>query len=425
MPDPAVAPHALVPITPAERNITIDVIRGFALLGILTVNIDFFAHPIQRVLFPIDPQTGAADRVVDWCVRFFAEGKFYSLFSFLFGLGFGLQLLRSKEQGARIGPVYARRLGILFLIGLVHLLFIWAGDILTFYAVAGFALLLFRNAKPRTLVIWIVVLLALPMALNILATGAVVGGRMVSPEVAAQIDKALADQDSEYRSQLARAEETYAHGTFAEITEQRGRDGRFILLGYFAMGPQILAMFLIGLSFARRGVFSDVDAHRALFRKLLVWGIPLAIAGNGVYATIIQDVPRIEPSVELLIGMLGYGIGTPALCLVYASGATLLLRLPAWRKRLQPLAAAGRIPLSNYLAQSVICTFVFYSYGLGLFGRPGRIEETLVAFVVYPVLVVLSVWWTSRRQYGPLEWLWRKGTYGRSFPVIPHPAALH
>ncbi len=186
------------PLLPSERIVTIDVLRGFALLGILVVNMEMFSHPIQRIVLPIDPATGAVDRVADWLVRCFGEGKFYSLFSLLFGLGFGLQLLRAEERG---------------------------------------------------------------------------------------------------------------------------------------------------------------------------------------------------------------------------SGIALLFRRGNRRKFLGPLAAAGRLPLSNYLLQSVICTMLFYSYGLGLFGQVGKAAGVGLAAIIYALLLGLSVWWSARFQFGPAEWLWRALTYKAAPPM--------
>lgn len=415
MADATVAPQPLVPLAPSERNPTIDVIRGFALLGILLVNMELFFRPLQQLLFPLDPSTTPVDRFADWCVRFFAEGKFYSLFSFLFGLGFGLQLLRAEARGRRIVPVYLRRLCILFLIGLIHLSLVWAGDILAFYAVAGILLLLFRNARPRTLIIWAVILMTLPLLLNAAGTAGVVLGRSASPEIAQTIDRAFAVQDSTFRAQWAQATEVYSRGSFLDAIGQRVRDAGLMLYGYMAMGPSILGMFIVGLYFARRGVFADVESHVPLFRRLLWWGLPLGLLGSALYATIVQDVPRTEPSIPLLIGMFGYAVGVPALSLAYMSGITLLMRRAAWREWLRPIGAPGRLPLSNYLAQSLICTWIFYGYGLGFFGRPGKAEGVLISLALYAVLAALSLWWTKRYRYGPMEWVWRKGTYGKAF----------
>lgn len=403
--------QVLTPLLPAERIETIDVLRGFALFGILVVNMEMFGHPIQRIVFPIDPATGVLDRVVDWLVRFLAEGKFYSLFSLLFGLGFGLQLIRAEGRGSGIARVYTRRLLVLLLIGVIHAVFIWMGDILTVYALFGFLLLLFRKAKPRTLLIWAAVGLAIPIVLNTLGTAAVSLGRLAGPEVTAQIERSFAEQDSTVRADLAAAYEVYARGSFGAITERRVHDLGFAAFGYLVMGPNIFAMFLVGLYFARRRVFADIEGNAGLFRKLFRWALPVGILCNAVYATLIQPASRMEPSPPLLAAMIAYGFGAPALCLTYVSGLTLLWRRENWRKFLNPLAAAGRLPLSNYLSQSIICTMIFYSYGLGLFGQLGKTSGVVLAVAIFAMLLVLSRWWARRFQFGPAEWAWRALAY--------------
>ncbi len=405
------------PLLPSERIVVIDVLRGFALLGILFVNIEMFAHPIERIVLPIDPATGPVDRLADWLVRCFGEGKFYSLFSLLFGLGFGLQLLRAEERGSGIVGVHTRRLLVLLLIGLIHAVLIWMGDILTVYALFGFLLLLFRTVKPRTLLIWAAVCLALPVALNTLGTVGVSLGRLAGPEVSAQMDRAFAEQDSTTRADLASAYEIYAGGSYGAILERRVHDLGFSSIGYLVLGPNIFAMFLVGLYFARRRFFADIEGNAGFFAKLFRWACPVGIFCNVLYATLVQPLSRMQPNPPLLAAMIAYAVGAPALCLAYVSGITLLFRRETWRKFLRPLAAAGRFPLSNYLLQSVICTMIFYSYGFGLFGQIGKAAGVGLAAVIYALLLGLSVWWSARFQFGPAEWLWRALTYMAAPPM--------
>ncbi len=405
------------PLLPSERIVTIDVLRGFALLGILVVNMEMFSHPVQRIVLPIDSATGAVDRVADWLVRCFGEGKFYSLFSLLFGLGFGLQLLRAEERGSGIAGVHTRRLLVLLLIGVIHAVLIWMGDILMVYALFGFLLLLFRKAKPRTLLIWTAVCVALPVGLNTLGTVGVSFGRLAGPEVSAQMDRAFAEQDSTTRADLASGYEIYAGGSYGAVLERRVRDLGFSGVGFLVMGPSIFAMFLIGLYFARRQFFADIEKYAGFFAKLFRWACPVGILCNVVYATLLPPLSRMVPSPPLLAAMTVYAVGAPALCLAYVSGITLLFRRETWRKFLRPLAAAGRLPLSNYLLQSVICTMIFYSYGFGLFGQVGKAAGVGLAAVIYALLLGLSVWWSVRFQFGPAEWLWRALTYMAAPPM--------
>ena len=312
--DSQITPRPMpAPVQPADRILLVDVLRGFALLGILLVNMDLFSHPAQTLVLPLEPGTPWYDRAAVWLVLFLAEGKFYSLFSLLFGLGLTLQMARIEGRGARFAPVYARRLVVLLGIGLIHAFLIWIGDILTYYAMLGFLLLLFRKARPRTLLIWAAILIALPLLLNLAFVLLLALGRSV-PEGAAQIDQALAEQQLVFRAEIERAYQVYANGDFVEITAQRARDMGFLFGGtLFALGANILAMFLVGLYFGKRQVFQQIDEHRPLFRRLLVWGLGIGVIGNVTYATLIPSLARFEPSPLLLAALIGQGLGAPAL----------------------------------------------------------------------------------------------------------------
>ena len=416
----AVSPSepTVTPVQPAERIQTIDVLRGFALFGILLVNMAIFSYPFQAVLFPTPPGTPWHDRIAIWLIHFLGEGKFYSLFSLLFGLGMVLLMERIERRGRRFVPFYARRLLVLLGIGVVHAFLIWPGDILIFYALLGFPLLLFRKAKPRTLLIWAVILIAIPILLMALMTGLVVLGKSV-PEAAQQIEQSFAVAEAGYRADFARAEQVYATGNFVEITAQRVYDYLSMgLTSFFVLGFNILSMFLLGAYFARRRIFKELESHRQLFRKLLFWGAIIGLLGNAIYATLIMDLPRYELTPELLIATIAQGVGAPLLMLCYVSAICLLALHPTWGRRLQILAPVGRMALSNYLLQSIICTLIFYGYGLGLFGKVGAAWGIVLTLGIYLLQIPLSHWWMSRFLYGPAEWLWRSLTYGTRQPLL-------
>lgn len=407
----------LTPLQPSERIQIVDVLRGFALLGILLVNMDLFARPGFAVMLPLEATASGIERVAHWLVRFLAEGKFYSLFSFLFGLGFAMQLVRGEERGAPVGWTYVRRLLVLFAIGLIHAYLIWTGDILTLYALLGFVLILFRRAKPRTLLIWAVILILLPVLFMGLGVIGIELGRQSSPQAAAEINRTFEQQRASYLADIERAYRVYAQGNFIEITQQRAYEvTSFLLTSSIFLAPSVLGMFLVGLYFGRRRIFQNLDAHIAGFRKLLWWGLVVGVIGNLIYATLIPSLARNEPSAPLFIAMLGQAIGAPMLCLFYVSALVLLYRSPRWQQRLDWLAPAGRLALTNYLSQSIICTLIFYGYGLGWFGRVDRATGIVLAIVIYIIQVLVSAWWVKRFRYGPVEWLWRSLTYLRLQP---------
>jgi uncharacterized protein len=410
-------PSSAAPVQLWERIEILDVLRGFALFGILVVNMEMFAHPVQGIVVPLFQDAPLYDRIATWLVRFLAEGKFYSLFSLLFGLGFALHLTRAKERGFGFGGTYLRRLAVLLAIGLVHAFLIWVGDILSLYAVLGFLLILFRNVRPKRLVVAAVLSLSLPMLLFSLAGLLVALGSMAGPDAAAEMDRGFAEQEAAFRADAVQAYQVYPNAGFLEITRQRAQDMGFIAYGYFFLLPSVFAMFLAGLYLGKRRVFQDLSGNRPLFKKLMWWGLAFGLAGNFLYATLIPGLSRVRPTGQLLLASLGQTVGAPALALFYLAAITLIFTTPVWASRLRRLAPVGRMALSNYLMQSVICTLIFYGYGLGLYGQLGKAAGLGLAVVIFLIQIPLSHWWLNRYRFGPAEWLWRSVTYMRLQPM--------
>lgn len=400
------------PTLPGERIEVLDVLRGFAILGILLVNMALFNSPFYLLVTDVKLWTGGADRLAIWLIRFFAEGKFYSLFSFLFGLGFTLQMMRAESRGARFAPFYRRRLLVLLLIGLAHAFLLWSGDILAIYAVFGFLLLLFRVRSQKTIVVWTIICLLIPIVITAAGAGFIELGRSI-PEAAAEIDKAFAETVAGYEALIEQSLRVYSQGSFGEIMAQRAQDTGFLYFTLIFWGPNILAMFLIGLYVGRRKFLQNVTAHLPLIRKVMWWGLGLGLVGNLIFVVARESSNPPILSLTTLVYTVFFAIGAPALCFFYVSAIILLVQREAWRKRLAPLAAAGRMALSNYLFQSLICTTIFYSYGLGLYGKVGPAVGIVLTIVIFIIQVALSVWWLRRFKFGPFEWFWRSLTYGK------------
>jgi uncharacterized protein len=420
MADPATrrmgaAPSA-APVAPRERIAAIDIVRGFALLGILAVNMALFANPIYSVLGGHGPWTGPLDRAAAWLIRFLAESKFYTLFSFLFGLGLVLQMQRAAARGVPFVPVYARRLLILLVIGLIHAYLIWIGDILVSYALLGFVLLLFRRRSPRALLIWAAVLISLPVLLSAASVALLEMGRS-DPTIAAQIDRSFAEQAADWAARAETAARVYAGGDVFAITAQRARDLAFFYPYTLFILPSVLAMFLVGLWVGQRGIAQDIPGHLPFIRRVAAWGLGLGLPLNLLYAVMSEISDRTIPTVPALVAALASSIGAPILSMGYAASLTLLAHRGDWGRRLAPLAPVGRMALSNYLAQSLVCTTIFYGYGLGLFGRVGPAAGLLLTIAIFLLQIPISVWWLRRFRFGPVEWLWRSLTYGRPQPM--------
>jgi uncharacterized protein len=421
-PDEKPAPAALAPVSAAERIATIDILRGFALFGILLVNMALFANSIYHSIVG----DGAAtwyDQAARLLIDFFAVGKFYSLFSLLFGIGMAIQMGRAQAKGVRFVPLYARRMAVLFAFGLFHAYLIWIGDILILYALLGFVLLFaFRKCRPRTLFIWAVALILVSVLINGVAWALVELGRSV-PESAQVIEETLAAQTESYRAAATAADAVYATGSFAAVTRQRVRDMNFLYGMMPFMALNVLAMMLVGLGVGKLGVCADVPAHRALLRRVLRWGLIVGVAGNLLFVVAGAYSQPNMPSLLNWLSTTGQAVGAPALALFYAAGITLLVEQPAWRRRLGLLAPAGQMALTNYLAQSVICTLIFYGYGLGLTGRVGAAAGIVLTVLIYGAQVAWSGWWLRRFRFGPVEWLWRTLTYLRPQPMRRRPPA--
>lgn len=362
-------------------------------------------HSPARIYFsPELMWRGTADRLAQGVIDVLISGKFITLFSFLFGLGFAVQLERAELGGARLLPVYCRRLGVLLLIGLAHAFLVWWGDILLPYALLGFLLLLFRRRSQKTVMIWAWIGLWFPVLL--------VGLFVVLSSLGVRIMPDLVPT----REVLERTVATYAKGGFSQILAQRAGEVAFNFTGTLFFSPKILGMFLLGFYVWRRGLIQRFPRNLPLLHKAMFWGLLIGLAGNlaGVLITVIWRVDPIKPSLLGLVVAVVMTVGVPALSCFYASAIGLLFQQPAWQKRLAPFAAVGRTALSNYLLQSVVCTMIFYSYGFGLYGRVGPAAGLIPTVLLYPAQLVLSVAWLRRYPFGPMEWLWRTLTYGRA-----------
>ena len=404
---------ALSPTNREERIALLDVLRGFAIFGILFFNMSFFSAPLDLQQAGLEWGSGTADRVMEVLIRFFVQGKFYSLFSFLFGLGFGLQMMRAETRGVRFVPLYRRRLLALLLIGLVHGYLIWMGDILTLYALLGFVLFLFRRRQSKTLLLWAGVFFLIPFLLSIGMVAAAGSGDGPGPFGNREDFLILAENSFQ----------AYGSGSFADIMAQRAQDAAFVTMGGLFGSGGILAMFLLGVYFARRRLFHDAADSLPFFRRLWFWGLGLGLVGNLVFALTWEYVDPLRPSGWALVGGVAYMLGAPGLCFFYISSFVLLWQNPAWQRRLSPLAAVGRMALSNYLFQSVVCTMIFYRYGLGLYGQVGPALGVGLAVVIYAIQFPLSRWWLGRFKFGPAEWVWRSLTYGKFQPMRVEPIA--
>jgi uncharacterized protein len=398
----------LRPVAPAERVALLDVLRGFALYGVLLANtVTWFSGRAFLSREEIAAQTGPINGIALLLISVFVDGKAMTLLSFLFGLGFAVQLERAEEQGRSVLPVYLRRLVILIAIGLCHVALLWWGDILTSYAITGFALILFRRRKNRALIFWAVALSFVPHLVSLL------------PSVAALLQRVLPGPGDEtaWRAQVLAAIGGDDRGLLTRIQlRQALYHGTGAAAAYL---PWTLGRFLLGYVAGRSRWLHNAADHLPKFRKMLGWGIAIALVSAAAFI-----IPRVvmgrgtplPASLRLALAVV-QEIQVVAMASAQVAALVLLMQRPAWSRRLGVLAPVGQMALTSYLCQSVLCTFVFYGWGLGLVGRVGPALCIPLTLAIFAVQILANRFWLRRFRFGPVEWVSRSLTYGRLQPM--------
>ncbi|WP_297801766.1 DUF418 domain-containing protein [Arenimonas sp. GDDSR-1] len=389
--------HEFRPTGAPERIDMLDAIRGFALFGILLMNLEAFNGPIMQAMSGIDPTLRGADRLADAFIYVFVQGKFWTLFSLLFGIGFAMMHDSAARSGGDFRRIYKRRLWALLAIGAAHAVLVWEGDILFTYALAGFILLwrMKSDAPPRLYRILLVY--CAPLAL--LAFAGVMAG---NHDDGGDITKMMAD---EIRHQ--------GHSTYLATLQWRA--------GYFLQGlgnliillPMATAMFALGVRLHRLGWSRPATSAQDSGGRAALY---CYIAGLALMAASIAVAPQVSmvriDAVFAAVNVLNMLAGL-LMCLGMFFGLRWLWTRPVFRKRLAVLAPLGRMALSNYLGQSLVCTLIFCGYGLGYFQQLPRAWHIPFAIGLITLQTLFSTWWLGRFSMGPAEYLWRWLTYGK------------
>jgi len=388
------------PITLSERIVFIDILRGMALFGILAANMRAFFAPLDvyddvTVIFH-----GHADVVVQTFINAFIQGKFITIFSFLFGMGFAIQFSRAEARGARFLGFYPRRLVALALLGLIHGILIWGGDILLTYALAGAILLLFRKRKQKTLLWWAGSLFSLPIVISTTFL-CLCYSRFRRPWMVPKPPDL---------TKVQTVINIYAHGSVTQILRQNWVEFKqqlpFQLFALYAVG-----LFLLGMWVWRAGIVQRLDEYKPILKRACVWCLPLGAVISAYSAIVHAVLPPNSVSLWGFFGGITFLPGAHILAAGYISALALLFLDDNRRRFLLPFAAIGRTALTNYLAESVICTLFFYHYTTGLYARIGPAWGLVPTVVLYAAQVRFSIWWLQRYRFGPVEWLWRWITY--------------
>ena len=396
------------PVAPASRMVEVDIVRGFALFGVLLVNMYGFGADSIAWDSPIDRLAFAFTRV-------FFESKSWTLFSILFGFGFALQLQGAEKRGTRILPMYLRRLTVLFGIGAAHAL-LFDGDILMLYAELGLGLLVVQRVPTR----WLLVLAVGLMFVFPLAHLATTDRRLAGSEGAESV------ADARQRLELEQRYSVYAIGSLADVVADNASAIPADPLEDVdtpESGLAVFAMFLVGFSIGRSGILRDIPGHAVPIARVRAWGLGFglaAMAAERVLATTagyaVFRTQHASPGIQFTGDFL-FAFGAVALALGYAAALVLAAQTHRGMAVLAPLAGVGRLALTVYLTQTLIFTTLFYGYGFGQAYRLGPAAVSALAVVIFAVQVVACQWWSKRFRFGPVEWFWRSLTYLKWQPL--------
>lgn len=376
------------PTLPADRLDIVDILRGFALSGVLVAN---FAEMPKAV--------GAVSRATHGLIELFVAGSFYPLFAMLFGVGFALQFARWEARRAPALRLYLRRVAGLFLFGLAIWCLFHTWWTLLQYAVTALALLPFRRARPRALLLAAAIFFAL------------------MPIMGPEVRSALGAPDPvEQRANDQRVDQLTRNGTYPSLVAARATLIVPFLTTprwYFGPGLSSLGLFLIGAAIARSRILTDPKRHGALLRRLVLWGALFGVITNLI---VLWRANADDEGAGVLGRLVDAGLDMGDTTLALAYGAAIVLAYSAggvWRGRVALLAFAGRTALSNVFLQWIVISTLLFGYGLGLQDRIGTLACVLLSIPIFAGELWLSRWWLGRHRFGPLEWLWRTMTYGR------------
>lgn len=407
----------LTPIKTSERIPVIDALRGFAVLGILLMNVKASSIPGACEGLFVQQFHWIIDKITYWGLEFMVQGKFFTMFTFLFGLGMAIQMSRAIAKGSekKFPMVYVRRLLLLLVIGFIHDVFIWYGLVLLWYPVMGFPLLIFRKFKPRLMLTLAIFFILLTGGIS---TMRYAHSRPASPpdrvQQTAQTQGAAKTVEQKARERCNTEINIYKEGGYAGIVKNRLGRVPSTLMRNLYIGWYVLGMFMLGVWTWRKGVFSDIEKHRKFIKKTFLYSLII-----GAVFTAVTLQPRIwggiaDPPVWKHFAITAvHWLGYVAFTICYISGFLLLYRKASFKRLVKPIEAVGRAALSNYIFQNMMAGFIFYSYGLKQIGDTGPLVNLLICFLIFAVQIPLSVWWMKRFRFGPIEWLWRTLTYPR------------
>lgn len=406
----SVSHHTAMPVNSSGRYVILDVLRGFALLGIALANFPEFS------LYSFLPgetaeamPTACIDRIVHYLQYFFIDGKFYTIFSLLFGVGFSIIIANAMKRGANGFRIFYRRMYILLLIGFLHLMFLWSGDILMLYALLGMLLPLFRNATNRTLLVWVSALLAIPVAVDF-----TVEFSGVCPSAS------VVELQQYYCARYGITDANFAY--WLRDAENYGKTFEFLIQGALVRVQEfidgnryfkVLGLFLLGFYIGRNRFYAGLENRKPLLKRIAGYGFGFGLPLSLLYAWSGMNGRPWGLGVHAIF----YTVSVFPLGFAYVAGICLcFLRHSDWGI-FKFFATPGQMALTNYIGQSLWGMLLFYGIGFGFGAAMGLVYVILIAAGIYLFQVLFSRLWLHFFRFGPLEWIWRMLTYGAWFKL--------
>lgn len=387
------------------REILPDLVRSFALIGIALVNVAVIAYPMMTGYLDGGLRSGA-DQAAMFGVNALFLMKSYTLFSFMFGVGFAYQIASAQKRGARFGAQYTRRIIGLAVLGLLHVAFLFQGDILVMYAILGCFLYLFRNLKPRTLVKTAVGIYALQAILvGFMAIGVTLGFKYAPDDMVTMTE--------EFATAAAHSKEVYGGGTFADTIALRFKEwGEVITFGMLMQGVGAFAFFLFGLAAVKSDIIATPSAPiYAKFRRVF---LPIGLIGSAIGAWMLGSADQMMGP-QMMLGMFLISLSSPFSTAGYLGWIAKWADRPitsSWGSKLKIfMARGGTATLTAYLMQGLLFSLIFNAYGLGQYMQHGALICTFVAFLVASFTLIFTSLWRKKFERGPMEALLRKWTY--------------
>jgi uncharacterized protein len=396
-------PAVFSPIAEGQREPLLDALRGFAILGIFIVNMIGFKSPmIATAALGERWHEGAANNLTLVAIEVLAMWKFVTLFALLFGFGIALQYQRAEAAGRAFRPFFLRRMVFLLVLGVVHGIFLWAGDVLATYALCGLFGLLFLQRSAAVLLKWAAGWLGFVLLM--------VAGLMYLHAVSPGDDEAM------WRNLASWWHEAYSSGFWGEIVLARLVEwGLMWFSALFFFVPYVFALFLLGMALGKFDLLEKLGRWRRGLGLFVALAIPIGVLFNWIHLARLFEAP--VGAGAFAIGFSLSLLGSLLLSLSYALLIYFLVSGGRCSWLVRRLAAVGRLALTNYLLQSVIANVLFMSWGFGLYGKLEAQEGLVIVGVVFLMQLWLSPVWLRYFRLGPMEWVWRRMTYGEAPPI--------